>query len=262
MNYNSIEYALLAMQNALIGEINPNLRAVIVDIDKQRKLYYMRFYVDGSSSKQQIEDISCIMTEASAALTFNVNEDFERLDYPRDIPERGRLAYLRKEPITNWQSLQVFQPKIVNREIRFTPTCNNIYKGITKPSKCFTKYSIIQTIDCISYIFPARPTECNIEINYEAYAVLSLQKSLLGKVIPELRAVITEVKEGSNHVFVRFFYDTPLIQEMLLEWEEALSEVMADFGEGFTFDMSLVLLPYPNPIPFQGRCVYLKKEGK
>jgi hypothetical protein len=121
---------------------------------------------------------------------------------------------------------------------------------------------LIQTINGKETYKTARPSSLPKEPYPEAYAELSLLKALLGKVIPELRAVITEVKKDSNHVFVRFFYDTPLIQEILLEWEDVLSDVMADFGEGYTFDMALILLPYPHPIPFQGGYVYLKKGGK
>ncbi|MDR2540010.1 MAG: hypothetical protein LBC45_05430, partial [Chlamydiales bacterium] len=64
----STGYALLATQNALLDEITPELRAVLVDVCKEKKRLYMRIYYDGEASEERIDLWHCIITEASAAL--------------------------------------------------------------------------------------------------------------------------------------------------------------------------------------------------
>ena len=95
----SIDYALLAMQSALLGVVTPELRAVVVDVNPHESWLYIRFYYHGSISEEVEELWQCAMTEASASLGTRcfVDEAVERLDYPNEIPMRGRLAYLRKE---------------------------------------------------------------------------------------------------------------------------------------------------------------------
>ena len=95
----SIGYALLAMQNALLDVVTPELRAVVVDVDKEKKLLYIRFYYHGKISEELLDLWDCAITEASADLGPDciLDNDVERLDYPNEIPFRGRYAYLRKE---------------------------------------------------------------------------------------------------------------------------------------------------------------------
>lgn len=95
----TIGYALLAIQSALLGNITPELRAVIVDVSKDKKELYVRFYYNGEVSPEMIDLWECTITEASAALgpDCRVDQRIERLDFPKEIPFRGRYAYLRKE---------------------------------------------------------------------------------------------------------------------------------------------------------------------
>ena len=95
----SMGYALLAMQGALLQAVTPELRAVVVDVDKDKQLLYIHFYYDGQVSEELIELWWCTITEASADLDADCLLDaaVERLDYPTKIPFRGRYAYLRKE---------------------------------------------------------------------------------------------------------------------------------------------------------------------
>lgn len=94
----SIPYALLAMQNALLGVVTPELRAVVLDVNPDTQLLYIRFYYDGDVSEELIDLWDCAITEASADLGADVLDDgIERIDFPNKIPFRGRYAYLRKE---------------------------------------------------------------------------------------------------------------------------------------------------------------------
>src|SRR5262249_28787185 len=94
-----IALALLSTQSALLQNVTPELRAVIVDIDEEEKIFYIRFYYDGPVSEDIIELWQCAITEASAGIdpNYGLDEGVERLDYPAKIPFRGRCAYLRKE---------------------------------------------------------------------------------------------------------------------------------------------------------------------
>ncbi|MCX6989859.1 MAG: hypothetical protein NTX49_02155 [Chlamydiae bacterium] len=95
----SIEYALLAMQNALLGAVTPELRAVAIDIDKDSDMFTVRIYYDGEASEKQLDVWRCAVTESSADLGIDcrVDDYIERLDYPKKIPNLGHFAYFRKE---------------------------------------------------------------------------------------------------------------------------------------------------------------------
>lgn len=95
----SIGYALLSVQNALLGIVTPQLRAVVVDLHKETETLYIRFYYDGDVSKQLIDLWECAITEASADLGPDcmLDDGIQRLDCPQKIPFRGRYAYLRRE---------------------------------------------------------------------------------------------------------------------------------------------------------------------
>lgn len=95
----SIEYALLAMQNALLGEVTPELRAVIIDLDLVERIFYAQFYHDGEVSEQRIDLWYCSITEASADLGIDcfTKAQVKRFDYPEKIPSGGYCAYFRKE---------------------------------------------------------------------------------------------------------------------------------------------------------------------
>ncbi|MCX6989856.1 MAG: hypothetical protein NTX49_02140 [Chlamydiae bacterium] len=94
-----ISDALLATQRALLDVVSPELRAVVVDIDKDKFEFFIRFYYDGEVSEGLIDLWSCAITEASAGLDplYGLDNRIERIDYPEKIPFRGRYAYLRKE---------------------------------------------------------------------------------------------------------------------------------------------------------------------
>lgn len=94
-----LSYALLATQAALLKAVTPELRAVIVDLDTEKHILYIRFYYHGEIAEEIIEHWNCAITEVFADVgeAFTSDEKIERLDYPNKIPFRGRYAYLRKE---------------------------------------------------------------------------------------------------------------------------------------------------------------------
>jgi hypothetical protein len=95
----SIEYALLSVQNSLFGVATPELRAVIVDVDKKNTLLYVRFYYHGELSEKLFDLWDCSLTEiiSSCGTDCELDLEIERLDYPKKIPLKGFYAYLRKE---------------------------------------------------------------------------------------------------------------------------------------------------------------------
>ena len=107
----SIEYALLAMQSALLREITPELRAVIVDLDQDEQLLYIYFYFDKEVSETRINIWDCVIAEASTDLgpEFLLKAKIERLDYPQTIPSCGYCAYLRKEPSASHDKNNLFR---------------------------------------------------------------------------------------------------------------------------------------------------------
>jgi hypothetical protein len=95
----SNEYALLAMQSALLREVTPALRAVILDLDCNAGIFHVYFYQDGEISEEQADTWDCVNCEASADLgPIMIEPKIARLDYPLPIrPTRGYYAYLRYE---------------------------------------------------------------------------------------------------------------------------------------------------------------------
>lgn len=94
-----ISDALLATQKALLDVVTPELRAVIVDLDNNNHVFYIRFYYDGEVSEKLVDLWQCAITEASAGLDpdYTLDDGVKRVDYPQKIPFRGRYAYSRKE---------------------------------------------------------------------------------------------------------------------------------------------------------------------
>ncbi|HKY99735.1 MAG TPA: hypothetical protein VJ112_01060, partial [Rhabdochlamydiaceae bacterium] len=95
----SIGYLLLTVQHALLGVVTPELRAVVVDFDKEGSLLYVRFYYDSEISKNLIDLWQSMIIEIGADFCPNCLLDgkVERADYPQTFPFRGRYAYFRKE---------------------------------------------------------------------------------------------------------------------------------------------------------------------
>jgi hypothetical protein len=92
---------LIALQQALLGEIASHLRAVTVEYDDQS--VHFTAYFDGDVSEDDRESLSCVESEVMAALpaSNSVTHDVTRLDVPVPIPKNRTWVYHRAEPISD-----------------------------------------------------------------------------------------------------------------------------------------------------------------
>jgi hypothetical protein len=92
------------------------------------------------------------------------------------------------------------------------------------------------------------------------YALLSIQRALLGVITPQLRAVVVDVSKEEHLLYIRFYYDGEIGNKVLDLWECAITESSADFGPDCVLDAGVERLDYPQKIPFRGRYAYLRNE--
>ena len=75
----------------------PELTGIVADVQDQE--LYIRFYYDKGTSYEILESwefaITKVIADMGADYVFDTR--VERLDYPQEIPFRGRYAYLRRE---------------------------------------------------------------------------------------------------------------------------------------------------------------------
>lgn len=94
---NSLIYARLSLQRALLGAVTPTLRAVYVDVDESAKKLFVSFFYDGEITDELFDIVSTAMAEVDVPGYYELDEHIERSDFPEKIPDRGNLIYLRKE---------------------------------------------------------------------------------------------------------------------------------------------------------------------
>ncbi len=88
--------ALLNMNRALLGEVAHTLRAAEISWDEQK--VHLFFYYDGEISDEDNASAECIASEfISCYPGYALDVSIIRWDYPKKIPESGRLIYLRRE---------------------------------------------------------------------------------------------------------------------------------------------------------------------
>ena len=90
---------LVAVQQALLGEVSARLRAVTVSYDD--KSIHFDCYYDGDITDEDREAMSCVETELMAVFpeTHSVTHSVQRKDYPNPIPKETTWAFFRKEDI-------------------------------------------------------------------------------------------------------------------------------------------------------------------
>ncbi|HEY5235215.1 MAG TPA: hypothetical protein VIJ14_03460 [Rhabdochlamydiaceae bacterium] len=108
---------LLSMNSALIGAVAPSLRSVSIELDHEMEQVIFWFYYDGEITDELFDLASVAGTEASTCMTRYTSEDqIIRLDYPKPIPFRGKLAYHRKETTYNHLVSNGSLEKIIAKE--------------------------------------------------------------------------------------------------------------------------------------------------
>lgn len=87
-----------SLQRALLGNVTPNVRAVIANLENKNINLY--FYYDGVISDDDEETASVVETEVIADFDqdFSINKNLQRIDFPQEITGAdGVLVYLRDE---------------------------------------------------------------------------------------------------------------------------------------------------------------------
>lgn len=94
-----IAILMLALLDALLGKVTPELRRVTIDVDKDTKQLYFYFFYDGEISEENLMLADSVIQKASATfLGYSINKAITRLDYPHRIPDVGtRCPYARYE---------------------------------------------------------------------------------------------------------------------------------------------------------------------
>ena len=88
---------LLSLQRALLGEVFASLRAVTVEWSDSMVKFWA--YVDGPSTTEDEESLSCVSAEVAADFWPGVLIDYEiiRCDAPQAIPDSRTRVYSRRE---------------------------------------------------------------------------------------------------------------------------------------------------------------------
>src|SRR5262245_19227469 len=88
---------LLALQQALLGEVTARLRAVVVTCSETS--FHFNAYVDGPIQDDDREAMSLVETEVMAVFPSNhtISHEVFRLDAPALIPKDRDWVYYRKE---------------------------------------------------------------------------------------------------------------------------------------------------------------------
>lgn len=95
-----------------------------------------------------------------------------------------------------------------------------------------------------------------------AHVFCSIQRALLGMVTPNLRAVYLVVEKESCFNLI-FYYDKELSEEERELSSLVDTEFIADFpSPSYTTSCTIKIIPYPNPLPKMGFCVYQRYERR
>lgn len=210
----------MCMQTELCGEIRPNVRAVQVDLDKEKKEIHTWFYFDGEISDDDREIASYIIGQATndADLNFRQEEQYLRLDYPQKIPTQGYYVYLRDESILPYGSV-----------------VTDLGKERKNPY-----------IEAISYKF--------------SYLELRLQNALLGRIRPNLRAVKADIDEWKKILYFWFYFDGSMAPQDMEIAQQVMQETKVYFGSEYTIKDSIGSLDYPASPPTMGMFIYKRDE--
>jgi hypothetical protein len=88
---------LIALQQALLGEVGPTIRLVTVNFDETS--VHFDVYYDGEITAEDRESMSQVETELLALFpeTHSTTHQLHRIDFPGILPKNSTWAYFRKE---------------------------------------------------------------------------------------------------------------------------------------------------------------------
>ncbi len=93
------------------------------------------------------------------------------------------------------------------------------------------------------------------------YALLSVQGALLGIIAPELRAVVVDIGKEEQLLYLRFYYDGEVDEDVVELWWCAVTEASAHLGPDCDLDAKIERIDAPQTLPpLRGRYAYLRKE--
>ncbi|MCX6989858.1 MAG: hypothetical protein NTX49_02150 [Chlamydiae bacterium] len=95
-----------------------------------------------------------------------------------------------------------------------------------------------------------------------ADALLCVQRALLHAVTPSLRAVVVDAPQDEKLLYIHFYYDGEVSEELIDLWKCAITRAHADFGLDSILDAGVERIYYPQKPPFRGRYAYLRKESR
>jgi len=94
---NRKQSVLVALQQALLGEVSTRLRAVTVSFDES-SIHFEAIF-DGAVGEDDRESMSCVETELMALFpsAHVITHAVRRSDFPEPIPQDKVWAFYRKE---------------------------------------------------------------------------------------------------------------------------------------------------------------------
>jgi len=92
------------------------------------------------------------------------------------------------------------------------------------------------------------------------YVLLAVQSALVGMVTPELRAVVVDFCQEEQLLYIRFYYDGQVSEELIKLWKCAISAAHANLRLDCRLDGEVERVDYPQEPPFRGRYAYFRKE--
>lgn len=95
---------LLSLQDALIGEIYSNIRAIAFDYNKDSKIFKLRFYLDREPDEDDFESLSNVMGEFLSHFKFSQFDEIKEECIYSSLPLSeldilSGIVYARKEAI-------------------------------------------------------------------------------------------------------------------------------------------------------------------
>jgi hypothetical protein len=94
---------ILSTNRALHGKVQPNMRRIIVEYQKEKRKLILHVYFDKPLSQRELDQdiISSILAEMSTFLPkeLKLQKDLVILPYPKKPPENGIYIYARYEPV-------------------------------------------------------------------------------------------------------------------------------------------------------------------